>query len=280
VILFSATIVTQLVNSAKANPIWHHNIFVGSVAPDENTEPPTISIVSTENKTMYNVDKASFSLNASVGDSSTATDSSLLRVYYTTDWQSNDTYVYYNTPPKSSFSVTINLTGIPEGNHTLTVYAIETGGYPLSVVVGPNGDTREIVHYLSRFTINSSLTVDFSVDTKPSEVSVLSVENKTYYSIEIQLDFTVSEKPSRIVYSLDGQKNVTINGNTTLTNLPYGEHNITVCATDGAGNVGASETIYFNIEEPFPALPITTASITSAAIVSAGLLFYFKKRKR
>jgi multisubunit Na+/H+ antiporter MnhC subunit len=47
-------------------------------------------------------------------------------------------------------------------------------------------------------------------------------------------------------------------------------------ATDLAGNIGASETIRFSIAEPFPTALVTSV-IVLVAIISVGLLVYFKK---
>jgi hypothetical protein len=93
------------------------------------------------------------------------------------------------------------------------------------------------------------------------------------------LDFTVNEPISKATYNVDGQDNVTITGNTTLSCSSVGVHKVTVYAWDKAGNVGASETISFTNDEPFPFVPVATASLSSVAFVSASLLVYFKKRK-
>jgi len=94
----------------------------------------------------------------------------------------------------------------------------------------------------------------------------------------------VDELVSQIAYSLDGQENVTVAGNTTLTGLSPGEYNVTVYAQDTVGNVGASETIYFNIaEKPEPeSFPTTLviALVATVVFVGVGILLYFKKRKR
>jgi len=122
--------------------------------------------------------------------------------------------------------------------------------------------------------------VTFTIDTTPSNVSITSPENKTYESFDVPLNFTVNEPVSQIAYSLDGQENVTVAGNTTLTGLSPGEYNITVYAQDTVGNVGASETIYFNIAEepvPFPTT-LVVATVASLAVIGIGLLVYFKKR--
>jgi predicted phage tail protein len=113
----------------------------------------------------------------------------------------------------------------------------------------------------------------------------LSFENRTFETSDVPLNFTVNQVASKIAYCLDGQENLTISGNTTLTGLPNGEHNITVYATDETGNTGASETIIFNVAKPeppspFPTTLVATASGASVAVVGLGLLVYFKKRKR
>jgi hypothetical protein len=70
-------------------------------------------------------------------------------------------------------------------------------------------------------------------------------------------------------------------GSTTLTGLSSGLHNVTVYAEDTFGNEGASETITFTVEvpEPFPTTLVVATSIATVAMVSVGLLAYFKKRK-
>jgi hypothetical protein len=284
-LFFAGVAGTQLIQLAKSNPIMHYPVFVRTVAPDQYTKPPTISIRSLKNNTIYGVDTFYLTFNTSIGDSKTASSCLLEEIYYETDWQSNKTYLYkcrhdwvsyYTQPRYAEFSGTINVTGIPDGNRTIIVTVVESGRYELYVKQDPY-DNRNFAHYYNNFTIIGSSLVRFSVDATPPVISVLSLENKTYYSPEIQLNFTVNEKPSLMVYSLDGQENVTVAGNTTLTKLPYGDHNITVYATDKAGNIGAAETIYFSVEEPFPI--IVVAPIVPVAIISAGLLLHFKKCK-
>jgi hypothetical protein len=127
-------------------------------------------------------------------------------------------------------------------------------------------------------------TLTFNIDTTAPKVSVLSPRDSLYNNIsDVPLNFIVSEPFSKTTYSLDGKENVTISGNTTLTGLPNGDHNVTVYATDEFGNTGASEIIYFTIAkapEPFPAVPVAAASAATIAVVGAVLLLYFKKRKR
>ena len=78
-------------------------------------------------------------------------------------------------------------------------------------------------------------------------------------------------------YSLDGQDNVTIAGNTTLSNLPNGSHNLIVYVKDQSGKTGVSETIDFAVIETFPTT-LVIASVSTIIVVFAAFL-YFKKRK-
>ena len=61
--------------------------------------------------------------------------------------------------------------------------------------------------------------------------------------------------------------------------LPFGVHNITVYSIDEYGNQGASQTVNFTIEEPFPTLLIATVSIFIVSIVLIGLLLFRRHRK-
>ena len=82
-------------------------------------------------------------------------------------------------------------------------------------------------------------------------------------------------------YSLDGKENVTITGNVTLTGFSSGSHNIRAYANDTFGNMGASETVSFTIQQPFPVATIAAVSVVVAiVVVVAGLLVYQKKHKR
>lgn len=133
----------------------------------------------------------------------------------------------------------------------------------------------------------SSTPILFSVfRNEPPNISLISPENKTYYQPTIPLTFTLDESTSKIEYSLDGQNNVTIAGNTTLTDLSIGKHNCTVYAADVEGEIGASETITFTVSkleqpesEPFPTMLVVIVSAVLVSIIAVGLLVYFKKRK-
>ena len=87
--------------------------------------------------------------------------------------------------------------------------------------------------------------------TSPT-ISILSPENKTYSVKDVPLTFTVSESTSWIGYTLDGQANVTITGNTTLTSLLDEVHYVVVYANNTAGNMGTSSMVYFTVDTTPP----------------------------
>ena len=277
-LLFSALAGIQIVDLGRANPFQ----FLGVVPPDEYTKPPTITIFAPQNNTAHTMNTISFSINVSLPESPNASGTFITEIYYEADWQRNRVLLYdyakasfdnriessRSLPRNLYFQYSQDLTGIPEGKHSILVFAGGGGSY----LTGGMG------YY--RFWVNDSSSVFFTIDTTPPSVSVLSVENKTYESSEVQLNFAVSEPFSQVTYSLDGQDNVTVAGNATLTGLTDGPHNIKIYAKDAAGNIGASETVYFSVDVPFPTTFVAVASGASVAVVGIGLIVYFKKRKR
>jgi hypothetical protein len=140
-------------------------------------------------------------------------------------------------------------------------------------VVG--GRWRTYIYIVEPTSANEQY-IPFGYDVEPPSLHILSpVENMTYTASNVSLSFTVSEPASWMGYSLDGQDNVTINGNTTMTGLAEGSHRLTVYARDKSGKTRASETIYFSIKiretdahqfEPFP----TPWVVAAAAIIATG----------
>jgi hypothetical protein len=180
-----------------------------------------------------------------------------------------NSYQYWNLP--DNVPATLSASGNRYvGNATLT----DLSQGPHNITVWIRADQSMISYSIYRWAIFS--TVSFSI---PPQITILSPETKAYNVSDVPLDFTVEETFSKIEYSLDGQSNVTINGNTTLTWLPNGYHNVTVYATDEFGNTGVSKTIYFSVEAPFPTALVAAVSVITGTMVSVGLIIYFKKRK-
>jgi hypothetical protein len=156
---------------------------------------------------------------------------------------------------------------------------------------GEDGDTIEFyingtktaqnATYQSMETIRVNIFIGAPPDLTPPGLSVILPENKTYTQNDIELVFTVNETASWIAYSLDGKTNQTILGNETLSTLPTGSHGVIVYAKDAAGNEGASEPRYFNIETASPATfpPWIIATFFSAVVLSAMALGLFLRRQ-
>jgi parallel beta-helix repeat protein len=85
-------------------------------------------------------------------------------------------------------------------------------------------------------------------DTTPPTITILSPQNLAYASNAVALTFRITEPTSWIAYSLSGQSNTTITGNTTMLGLSEGAYTITIYANDTAGNMGASPTIHFTVD--------------------------------
>lgn len=116
----------------------------------------------------------------------------------------------------------------------------------------------------------------------PPTVIVVSPRNITYSTTSISLSYTVNKATSWVGYSLDGASNITINGNTTLSDLSYGAHSIIVYAEDTDENKVASETIYFTVaqgassSEAFPTWILTIIVVVVVAVI----LFFFVRIMR
>ena len=117
-------------------------------------------------------------------------------------------------------------------------------------------------------------------------ISIVSPQNKTYTVNSVSLTFTVSETTTWTGYSLDGQANVTVTGDATLSGLAESVHRLTVYATDTDGNE-SSETVYFTIgqgaEPPqSESFPITwiAAAIGAVAVVGVALIYFLKIKKK
>jgi hypothetical protein len=160
---------------------------------------------------------------------------------------------------------------LSDGQHNLTLYYGYTDNFKF------------------RFEL-ASATIIFYIDSSAPKITNLSINSKD--AGNMLLDFNVDKATSWVGYSLDNQANVTVNGDVILKDLSIGSHYVTVYAEDTAGNKGASETLYFTVEDPESETPNSTeepelspvtlalASTGVASAVAVGLVFYFKKRTK
>ena len=216
------------------------------------------------------------------------------------DESSNNT-IYHNNfeidlgvQAQDSYDGSLNIwdNGYPSGgNYWVNYHAQEIDksgiGNTPHFIDGPDENSSSLNntdYYPLIEPFNSSF---YAMQSASPEISLLSPLNQAYDSPSVSLDFIVNvlspvKTVSWIDYSLDGQKNVTVTGNITMTALSRGLHNITVYAKDDYGNIGSSEIINFTVTMPvtFPTTTVAPVSgVVAVVAVSAGLLVYFKRRK-
>ena len=261
-VLFLSAIAGAEVEEFASGPVY---IRIEEVSVPAGAEPPEIVISSPENNTSIATSCVSFDFNVTMPESLTSP------IYYNASWENSEKEFPHNA------TLGYFIDNIPEGSHKLTITVV--GKIILSERVGDPHETNGLLEiYYTIYKLNGSSTVHFAVDLHPPEVLITSITNKTYNTAKIALNYTANEPTSKVAYRIDGKDNQTINGNTMLPELSNGLHNVTVYAWDEAGNVGASETVHFSVNVPFPSALII-ASVITGAVAGAGMIIYFKRRK-
>ena len=260
------------------------------VSPPNYAKQPIVTILSPENGTIIVTNNTALDLSLTLEASNSSRPITLGAVSYKASWNSNnitvDTGISSSPFLTKTMPLSIDLTNMSEGKQSVTVYAYalceyESGREQVSVSNDPYGILvfKYLNIYYNTYKIGGFSSVSFTFDALP-KISVLSPTNQRYNDSNVPLNLVVNKPVNWTGYSLDGKQNVTITGDTSLSGLPSGIHNITVYAKDLFGNIGASETITFTVIVPFPVVPVAAVSIAALALVVAGLLVYQKKHKR
>lgn len=204
----------------------------------------------------------------------------LTSVYYIVDGGEPQSISVYDADNLLKVNRTQNLNFLVALNLTVGMHSIRIGvlanTYYVSAPLSSNP--------LSSVEVQANSSVDFNV-ALPVPI-IIAPENIIYNESSVPFAFTVdTSAASWIGYSLDGKGNITIAGNSTLTGFSNGEHNITVYANDTFGYIAASQTVNFTVALPpemksFPTVTVAAVSGVAAVVVIAGLMVYFKKRKR
>jgi len=175
--------------------------------------------------------------------------------------------IYGDIASYTLFKGTVTLPELPQGTYNLTVYAQYNRKEGADLKWPNMADVQTV-----QFTVNLGV---------PPTVTLLQFNSTPKTAGEnVSVNFAVDAPINWAGYSLDGQTNITVSGNFTLTNLEAGEHNVTVYAVDPLGNMGASETKYFAVVEPEKTqvwLPVALA-IVAAAVFGGSLILHRRER--
>jgi parallel beta-helix repeat protein len=199
----------------------------------------------------------------------------------------NAKQVYDVASGEASVTASVNIWGVgyPQGGNYWSDYTgadVKSGEKQDQTGSDGLGDTPYII------SANNEDKFPLMPYGSPPAVSIVSPTNKTYTTNSVTLSFTVSEPTVWTKYSLDGEANVTITEDTTLSGLAYGTHSVTVYAQDTDGKTGAT-TIYFTIAEGSEPPPTETTQLDSSLIILiavivvvivALVLLYFLKIKK
>ena len=261
-ILYSILFIVGSMVPAKANPI-------GEI---EYASPPVITINSPTNNSSISTDNTPLNITVSkprgwliqMGEARQM----LKSISYQLDGKLYGPFIA-DSYLESAFNYSTNLANMTVGPHSLKVFA-EANGWFVEV--------HDLWRREETITASSDI-IYFTVEKNVPEVIVAPIENSS--TPDVLLNVNVNCTASRIVYSLDGRENQSFSGNTTLTGLSNGLHNVTVYAWNLDGNAGVSDTLFFDVEvpEPFPTVQVVAVvSIVSAVIVCVALFIFVRKR--
>ena len=196
----------------------------------------------------------------------------------------NESQYYTSSFPKHVFEYNTNLT-LDKGMHKIQVIYEAECFYLITVTYTAENTT--LSHNIGTYPVNYS-SVKMYGTTEPIAFAIapfiLAPENVIYNESTIPLTIVLDNSITTWVgYSLDGKGNVTVTGNTTLTGLSNGEHNIKVFTNDTLGNIYSSQSTNFTIDvpsKPFPTVTVATVSAVVVVVVVAGLLVYHKRKTK
>jgi len=166
ILAVSILIGIQAVEVTNANPFFMYQ----TIDPIPGAIPPTITINSPNNNSVYSPGNLTFSFNVSKPqlDSSIANSPAryyayITSIYYTLD-NGNETRVYYN------YNNGVGSKGVPEFNTTITLPSLSIGSHSIKVkaygIVNPD--------HLYIFGMESNSTTFFTIENQPiTQTSVI-----------------------------------------------------------------------------------------------------------
>jgi len=118
---------------------------------------------------------------------------------------------------------------------TCVLSGLNDSGYTLLIEVeNATLELDEVTYTIATFE---------EIDSKPPIVTIFSPQIRIYDTAVIDLNFSIDEPTTDIWYVLNKGSSVTISENTTITAI-NGSNNLTLYATDLAGNTGSDEVTF------------------------------------
>ena len=251
--------------SVKANPYRF---------PAPHVDPPEkvhliITIVSPTQNTVYDNGTINVCFNANVEAPSSINKPNLGLTTYQGDWMQKIEFAPWPKVTHTSYFHPFNfsITGIPFGEHSINFTSTAQG---ITVLENMSGRV---------YILEKTRTVKFSMRANPI-ITFASHQNATVETSASPLNFTVDHPVTEMAYCLDGQESIPISGNTTLTGLSNGQHNVTVYATDEYDYTGVSDILFFNVNASEFPTTLVVASISIVAVIASVILFYLKKGRK
>jgi hypothetical protein len=257
------------------------------VPTPNDAKSPVVTILSPANNTLITSHNVTLNFILTLMASNSSCPITLGPVCYKASWLSSNVTIDVdcsNPFLTKTLPISVDIANISEGTQSITVYSLamceyETSRENVSRLNTPTSILlfKYLYIYSNFYRIAGSSSINLTIDTLP-KVSVVSPINQIYNDSSVSLVSAVDKPINWTGYSLDGRQNVTITGNTTLSGLSSGLHNLTIYAQDAFGSIGASEKVSFTVAlSPFPTA--TFIAVSGAVAVVAGLLIYLKKIK-
>lgn len=185
----------------------------------------------------------------------------------------NSTSVLFNWSVNSTFSsVDCNLT---RNNSLLIKKNCAGSGSCTSTNTTPDGYYLWNVSCWNGTMGNDSPIRNLTIDSTSPVLSIQSPANTTYAATSVPLNFTAQDNGSGVffcAYYLDGGPQVGGCGNSTLSGLSQGAHNVRVNMSDNANNM-VSAIVYFTVDSIAPTVAIQNPTNTTYNTTSISLNF-------
>ncbi|MGD0405631.1 MAG: hypothetical protein ABSB10_03150 [Candidatus Bathyarchaeia archaeon] len=273
-------------NTAKANPVWEEM----NVPKEPFNDPPIIQIISPNQNQTFTSSGVLLNFNVEIPTSWV-----FLIFQYNPPLRltfGNITSVCYSLDDNQPQNLTVDTVSIPlEGDLSQNLnfsvpLNLSTGVHTFRIFV--SGFTYYVSNPwvynppLASVPVEANTTVSFNV-VSPTPI-ISSPQKIVYNESTVPLQFNLDSSASWIGYSLDDKANVTVIGNTTLSGLPNGEHNVTVYSNDSLGNEYSSQAVNFTVAlptEPYSTWDIfaVLGALVIVAIVIVGVVVYLKKSR-